>query len=115
MALNEALKQGMMKGGDLGGWTRLRAPGCPWIVSLAVVIAYITFVTEDTYLGPIPFKLFLVALAIVAWWLQVGRQRTLHDYQFALPVLLFAIAIPVVWALVRRCASGRRRRPAFTS
>ena len=66
-----------------------------WIAALAVVIAYITLITDDTYLGPIPLKLFLVAGAIVAWWLQVGRRRALRDYQFAIPVLLFAIAIPV--------------------
>lgn len=71
-----------------------------WTVSLAVLIAYITLVTADTYLGPIPLKLFLVVAAIVAWWCQVGRRRALRDYQFAVPVLLFAIAIPVVWALV---------------
>ncbi len=71
-----------------------------WIVALAVVIAYITLITGDTYLGPIPLKLFLVAGAIVAWWLQVGRRRALRDYQFAIPVLLFAIAIPVIWSLV---------------
>lgn len=65
-----------------------------------MVIAYITLITDDTYLGPIPLKLFLVAGAIVAWWLQVGRGRALRDYQFAIPVLLFAIAIPVVWSLV---------------
>jgi O-antigen ligase len=71
-----------------------------WIVALAVVIAYITLITDDTYLGPVPLKLFLVAGAIVAWWLQVGRRRALRDYQFAIPVLLFAIAIPVIWSLV---------------
>lgn len=78
-----------------------RLSGLPaWIVALAVVIAYITLITGDTYLGPIPLKLFLVAGAIVAWWLQVGRRRALRDYQFAIPVLLFAIAIPVIWSLV---------------
>lgn len=71
-----------------------------WIAALAVVIAYITLITDDTKLGPIPLKLFLVAGAIVAWWLQVGRRRALADYQFAIPVLLFAIAIPVAWSLV---------------
>lgn len=71
-----------------------------WIVALAVVIAYITLITGDTYLGPVPLKLFLVAGGIVAWWLQVGRRRALRDYQFAIPVLLFAIAIPVLWSLV---------------
>lgn len=71
-----------------------------WIAALVVVIAYITLITGDTYLGPVPLKLFLVGGAIVAWWLQVGRGRTLRDYQFAIPVLLFAIAIPVVWSLV---------------
>jgi O-antigen ligase len=71
-----------------------------WIVALGVVIAYITLITDDTYLGPAPLKLFLVAGAIVAWWLQVGRRRALRDYQFAIPVLLFAIAIPVLWSLV---------------
>jgi len=71
-----------------------------WIAALVVVIAYITLITGDTYLGPVPLKLFLVAAAIVAWWLQVGRGRALRDYQFAIPVLLFAIAIPVVWSLV---------------
>ncbi|HEY6550632.1 MAG TPA: O-antigen ligase family protein [Solirubrobacterales bacterium] len=71
-----------------------------WIVALVVVIAYITLITDDTYLGPVPLKLFLVAAAIVAWWLQVGRRRALRDYQFAIPVVLFAIAIPVIWSLV---------------
>jgi O-antigen ligase len=71
-----------------------------WIVALVVVIAYITLITGDTYLGPVPLKLFLVAGTIVAWWLQVGRGRALRDYQFAIPVLLFAIAIPVIWSLV---------------
>jgi len=71
-----------------------------WIVLLAVVIAYITLVTDDADLGPIPLKLFLVLAAIVAWWAQVGRRRALGDYQFAVPVLLFAIGIPVIWSLV---------------
>lgn len=71
-----------------------------WIVALAVVIAYITLITDDTKLGPVPLKLFLVAGAIAAWWLQVGRGRALRDYQFAIPVLLFAIAIPVLWSLL---------------
>jgi O-antigen ligase len=78
-----------------------QAPGPrAWIVSLGVLIAYITLVTGDTYLGPVPLKLFLVAGVIAAWWIQVGRERELQDYQFAVPVLLFAIGIPVVWALV---------------
>jgi O-antigen ligase len=71
-----------------------------WIISLAVLIAYITLFTGDTYLGPIPLKLFLVAGVITAWWFQIGRHRALHDYQFGLPVLLFSIAIPFAWALV---------------
>jgi len=71
-----------------------------WIVSLAVVIAYITLVTDDADLGPIPLKLFLVAGAFAAWWAQVGRKRALHEYQLGVPVLLFAIAIPVTWSLV---------------
>jgi len=71
-----------------------------WIVSLAGAIAYITLVTDDTDLGPIPLKLFLVMGAIVAWWAQVGRRRALRDYQFGVPVLLFAIGIPVMWSLV---------------
>lgn len=71
-----------------------------WVVSLTVLIAYITLVTDDTNLGPAPLKLFLVAGAMAAWWLQVGRHRALRDYPFAVAVLLFAIAIPVVWALV---------------
>lgn len=83
-------------GRPVPGASRLPA----WIVALAVVIAYITLITDDTYLGPIPLKLFLVAGAIVAWWLQVGRHRALRDYQFAIPVLLFSIAIPAVWSLV---------------
>jgi O-antigen ligase len=87
MALNEALKQG-------AGRPRV------WSASLAVVIVYITFVTEDLDIGPIPFKVFLIALAMVAWWLQVGRRRSLRDYQLAVPVLLFSIAIPIVWAIV---------------
>src|SRR5689334_19708060 len=78
-----------------------RVPGCAaWIVVLAVLIAYITLFTDDAYLGPVPLKLFLVGVAIVAWWYQVGRRRALRDYPFAVPVLLFAVAIPVLWALV---------------
>jgi hypothetical protein len=78
-----------------------RVPRLPaWIVALAVVVAYITLITGDTYVGPVPLKLFLVAGAIGAWWLQVGRRRALRDYQFAIPVLLFAIAIPVLWSFV---------------
>jgi O-antigen ligase len=102
MALNNALKQGTVEqeATSAAGPTP-HAPGSrAWIVSLAVLIAYITLVTDDTYLGPVPLKLFLVAGAIVAWWLQVGRRRALHDYQFAIPVLLFAIGIPIAWALV---------------
>jgi len=102
MALNKALKQGTMEqeaspAADLTPPApRLRA----WVVALAVLIAYIALVTDDTYLGPIPLKLFLVAGVIVTWWLQVGRKRALREYEFALPVLLFAIGIPVVWALI---------------
>jgi O-antigen ligase len=102
MALNNALKQGTEEQETtLAADPTPRAPGLrAWIVSLGVLTAYITLVTDDTYLGPVPLKLFLVAGVIVAWWVQVGRNRTLHDYQFAVPVLLFAIGIPVVWALV---------------
>jgi O-antigen ligase len=102
MALNKALKQGTMEqeaspAADLASPVpALRA----WVISLAVLIAYITLVTDDTYLGPVPLKLFLVAGVIVTWWLQVGRKRTLGEYEFGAPVLLFAIGIPVVWALV---------------
>jgi O-antigen ligase len=102
MALDNALKQGAEEEETTSAARPARRAPEPraWIVSLAVLIAYITLVTDDTYLGPVPLKLFLVAGVIVAWWAQVGRERTLHDYQFAVPVLLFAIAIPVVWALV---------------
>jgi O-antigen ligase len=71
-----------------------------WTVLLAVLIAYIALVTDDTYLGPVPLKLFLVAGAIAAWWAQVGRTWALRDYQFGVAVLLFAIAIPIAWAFV---------------
>jgi O-antigen ligase len=91
----------MEQGAPSAAGPAARIPRLPaWIVALAVVIAYITLITDDTYLGPVPLKLFLVAGAIVAWWLQVGRRRALSDYQFAIPVLLFAIAIPVIWSLV---------------
>jgi O-antigen ligase len=102
MALNNALKQGTIEEeassapGPVPSAPGLRA----WAASLTVLIAYITLVTDDTYLGPVPLKLFLVAGVIVTWWLQVGRKRTLSDYQYAVPVVLFAIGIPVVWALV---------------
>jgi O-antigen ligase len=102
MAPNNALKQGTMEEeatSAAGPGPHGRGPRA-WIVALAVLIAYITLVTDDTYLGPIPLKLFLVAAAIVAWWLQVGRHRDRHDYQFVAPVLLFALGIPVLWALV---------------
>lgn len=102
MALNNALKQGT--GEQETTLAADPAPPAPalraWVVSLAVLIAYIALVSDDTYLGPIPLKLFLVAGVIVTWWLQVGRKRALSEYEFALPVLLFAIGIPVVWALV---------------
>lgn len=100
--MDNALKQGTgeEEATSAAGLTG-RAPGPrAWVISMAVLIAYITLFTDDTYIGPIPLKLFLVAGAIVAWWWQVGRRRALHDYQFAAPVLLFAIAIPVLWALV---------------
>jgi O-antigen ligase len=71
-----------------------------WVVSLAVSIAYIALVTGDTYLGPIPLKLFLVAGVIAVWWIQLGRKRALRDYQLGVPVLLFSVGIPTVWALV---------------
>ncbi len=71
-----------------------------WIVLLAALIAYITLFTADAYLGPIPLKLFLMAAVLMTWWRQVGLQRALGDYQFAVPVLLFAIGLPVLWALV---------------
>jgi O-antigen ligase len=102
MALNNALKQGKEEQETtLVADLTPPAPGLrAWIVSLGVLIAYITLVTDDTYLGPVPLKLFLVAGVIVAWWLQIGRRRSLRAYQFAIPVLLFSIAIPVLWALV---------------
>jgi O-antigen ligase len=102
MALDNALKQGTVEQeATSAAGAAPHAPGPrAWIVALGVLIAYITLFTDDTYLGPVPLKLFLVAAAIVAWWLQVGRRRGLRDYQFAIPVLLFAIAIPVLWSLV---------------
>ncbi len=100
--MGNALKQGTIEQERTSAAPpALHPPGLRvWIVSLVVVIAYITLVTGDTYLGPVPLKLFLVAGAIVAWWVQVGRGRALRDYQFGVPVLLFAIGIPVLWALV---------------
>lgn len=100
--MNQALKQGTKEQGAPSAAAPAPRVSVPpaWIVALAVVIAYITLVTDDTYIGPAPLKLFLVAAAIVAWWLQVGRRQRLRDYQFAIPVLLFAIAIPVLWSLV---------------
>ncbi len=100
--MDNALKQGTVERGAPSAPRPARsALGLPaWIVAVAVLIAYITLFTDDTYLGPVPLKLFLVAGAIVAWWWQVGRHRALREYQFAVPVLLFAIAIPVLWALV---------------
>lgn len=71
-----------------------------WVVSLGVVIAYIAIVTSDAYVGRVPFKLFLVAAAIGAWWLQVGRRRGIRDYPLGLPILAFAVGIPVAWSLV---------------
>src|ERR1700756_4776960 len=100
--MDNALKQGTgeEEATSAAGLTRRAPEPRAWVISMAVLIAYITLFTDDTYLGPIPLKLFLVAGAIVAWWWQVGRRRALHDYQFAAPVLLFAIGIPVLWALV---------------
>jgi O-antigen ligase len=78
-----------------------RAASLPlWAMLLAVTIAYIAIVTGDGYVLRVPFKLYLVAIALAAWWLQAGRHRRLGDYPLGLPVLAFAIAIPVVWSLV---------------
>jgi O-antigen ligase len=71
-----------------------------WLAALALVIAYIAIVTGDAYIARIPFKLFLVAAALVAWWIQIGRRRTRRDYDLAVPVLAFAAAIPILWSLV---------------
>jgi len=102
MALSNALKQETMEQEATSAARPASNVAGPraWVIWLAVLIAYITLFTDDTYLGPVPLKLFLVAAAIVVWWWQVGRRRALSDYQFAVPVLLFAIAIPFLWALV---------------
>lgn len=71
-----------------------------WTYALALVIAYVTLITDDAYVARIPLKLFMVGGTMVVWWWQVGRERSLRDYEFAPAVLLFAIAIPIVWSLV---------------
>ncbi len=100
--MDNALKQGTVEQGAPTAPTPARpASGLPaWIVVVAILITYITLFTDDTYIGPVPLKLFVVAGAIVAWWWQVGRRSRLRDYQFAVPVLVFAIGIPILWALV---------------
>jgi O-antigen ligase len=100
--MDNALKQGTMEQGAPTAPAPARpASGPPaWVVVVAVLITYITLFTGDTYIGPVPLKLFVVAGAIIAWWWQVGRRSALRDYQFAVPVLAFAIGIPILWALV---------------
>lgn len=83
------------------GKPALRAARIPlWMIALTVVIAYIAIVTGDGYVARIPIKLYLVAAALATWWLQVGRRRSLGDYDLALPILAFAVAIPIIWSLL---------------
>jgi O-antigen ligase len=71
-----------------------------WTIALAIAITYIAIVTGDGYILRVPVKLYLVAAAIGIWWLQVGRRRSLRSYELALPILAFALAIPVIWSLI---------------
>jgi O-antigen ligase len=71
-----------------------------WMAALAIAIAYIAIITGDGYILHIPIKLYLVAATIGIWWLQIGRSRSLGDYELALPILVFAVAIPVVWSAI---------------
>lgn len=100
--MDNALKQGTVEQGAPTAPTPARsASGLPaWVVVVAILITYITLFTGDSYIGPVPLKLFVVAGAIVAWWWQIGRRSALRSYQFAVPVLGFAIGIPIFWALV---------------
>ena len=79
----------------------LRAARLPlWALALAAAIAYITLITGDAYLLRVPLKLYLVAVAIGAWWLQVGRHASWRDYPLGAPVLAFAVVISIAWSLV---------------
>jgi O-antigen ligase len=97
-----AFKQARWKGATIREKNlRLRLARLPlWVCGLALVLAYITLVTDDAYVARIPLKLFMVAGVIAVWWWQVGKARSLDDYDFALPVLLVALAVPAIWSAI---------------
>jgi len=60
-------------------------------------VLWATFVTADPVsIGGIPFKLFLLMLALGLWL----PHRTGRPIPFTIPVCLVAIGVPIVWSIV---------------
>jgi hypothetical protein len=62
-----------------------------------VFVAWTTFTTIDPIsVGPLPFKPFLLALALMVWW----PHRSRKPIPFWFGVVLIAIGVPIVWSIV---------------
>ncbi|MGH2839685.1 MAG: O-antigen ligase family protein [Solirubrobacteraceae bacterium] len=60
-------------------------------------VAWTTFTTIDPItIGPLPFKPFLLGLALVLWY----PHRSAKRIPLAVPVAVVAIGVPVVWSMV---------------
>ncbi len=75
-------------------------------VLLVLAVAYVALTTADVEVGGLPGKIFVVGAALAAWvierrlWDRPAWTRLRAEFAFALPVLLVAAAVPVVWSLV---------------
>lgn len=67
---------------------------------LAFVVAYLTILTQDLRLGPVPLKVPLLAIALTAWWLERGRHTRLEDFRWGPAVVAVGLLAPIAWTVV---------------
>jgi hypothetical protein len=70
----------------------LPIPKPPWLIAY-LSLWYLTVLTEDYRVASIPLKVPLVAIALLAWFVE---RRTLRS-SFAVPVLAVGALVPLVW------------------
>lgn len=68
---------------------------------LYLAVAYIALTTSDLDLGRVPLKLFVIALALIGWWVtELPLSQPRRSYAFAVPVLVVGVLIPIAWFTV---------------
>jgi hypothetical protein len=82
--------------GDITAFLRTLAP-TPGMWGVYLFVTWTTFTTIDPIsFGPLPFKPFLLVLALGLWFPHRSRMRI----PFALPVIFVAVGVPIVWSIV---------------